>query len=155
MQALLAQLEEPDAEHPDTWLTHENGWTLAIHETGLVVWDNIDLPEPPRHMVKVSREKAFELWQSLAKGDLAMIEQEPWQPGDGPSVSDEERVLRQREIEEFELVQDKLFYESLGAEGSEVPCREHGCKRGAISLSVRCRVHHFESIRHKRSPFSY
>jgi hypothetical protein len=37
MRELLAQLEERDPEHPDAWLTHESGWTLAVFESGLVV----------------------------------------------------------------------------------------------------------------------
>src|SRR5215510_15217556 len=84
MRELLAELEESDPEHPDTWLTHKNAWPISIHETGLVVWETIDLEESPRHMVNVSREKALELWLLLVQGDLATIEQEPWQPGYGP-----------------------------------------------------------------------
>jgi hypothetical protein len=48
---------------------------------------------------------------------------------------------------------DREFYESLGPENMETPCRCEGCPRGAVKYSVFCRIHHFESIRKKDCPF--
>lgn len=156
LSALYDELEHEDEEHPDVSLTHDSEWTLAAFGGGLLIWENAGaIEDEARHMKGVPKEKVLELWRKLAQGKIEEINEEPWLPGCGPPMSDEERVLLQRQNEEFVLAQDKLFYESLGAERSEVPCREDGCKRGAISLSVLCRVHHFESIWHKRSPFSY
>jgi hypothetical protein len=56
---------------------------------------------------------------------------------------------------EFEQSSDRRFYDSLGAERADVPCREPGCTRGAVGYSVLCRPHHFESIKRKRSPFQH
>ena len=36
MREIFAELKQSDPEHPDTWLTHESGWTLSIHEKA--VW---------------------------------------------------------------------------------------------------------------------
>jgi hypothetical protein len=155
MLELLEELETSDPEHPDTWLTNENGWTLAVHETGVVVWDNLDAGVPARHLTNVAKEKAFELWRLLVLGRLNIIEQEPWQPGNGPPVSGEERAKHKAEIDELLLAQDKQFYDSLGEERPTVPCREPNCNRGAIALSVLCRIHHFEMIQGRPSPFSY
>lgn len=50
---------------------------------------------------------------------------------------------------------DREFYDKLGPERADVPCRESGCTRGAIAYSVLCRPHHFESIKRKVSPFTH
>ena len=56
---------------------------------------------------------------------------------------------------EFERDQDRKFYDSLGLERADVPCRKPGCTRGAVAYSVLCRPHHFESIKRKGSPFQH
>jgi hypothetical protein len=56
--------------------------------------------------------------------------------------------------EETKRELDLAFYESLGDERGEVACREPGCNRGAIHLSVFCRVHHFESVKKEKCPFT-
>jgi hypothetical protein len=48
---------------------------------------------------------------------------------------------------------DRSFYDSLGLEDASKKCRRDGCQRGVVSLSVLCRVHHFESVRGKKCPF--
>jgi hypothetical protein len=55
--------------------------------------------------------------------------------------------------EETERKLDRAFFDELGEERSEVPCRSEGCARGAVALSVFCRVHHFERIKKKPCPF--
>jgi hypothetical protein len=48
---------------------------------------------------------------------------------------------------------DREFYDLLGPERSDQCCRHETCDRGAISHSVLCRSHHFESIRGRPCPF--
>ena len=54
---------------------------------------------------------------------------------------------------QIELRLDREFYDTLGPERAEVPCREPGCTRGSVSYSVLCRPHHFASVKRKASPF--
>lgn len=56
-------------------------------------------------------------------------------------------------VEEIQLAADREFYASLGDERPAVRCRAPRCQRGAVELSVFCRVHHFEMIRKKACPF--
>jgi hypothetical protein len=153
MRVLLAQLDEHDPEHPDTWLTHESGWTLSVFGSGLVIWGNMESRKEPRHQVGVSREKALSLWLKLSRGEIAAIEQEPWSAGQSPPQSAGERAELTRKAEETILASSRKFYEALGPERAEVPCRQTGCNRGAVRHSVLCRVHHFESLYHRPCPF--
>jgi hypothetical protein len=153
MRELIAELAVKDPEHPDTWLTHESGWTLAVHETGLVVWENLEEDVESRHLVHVPRETALQLWLKLSRGEIEVVEREPWSPGQSPPISDDEKAARAKQVEETRLVIFRTFYDKLGPERPEVPCRTPGCTRGAIRLSVRCRVHHFESIYKQPCPF--
>jgi hypothetical protein len=56
--------------------------------------------------------------------------------------------------EETKRKLDREFYLSLGDERGDVACREPGCDRGAIHLSVFCRSHHFESVKREPCPFT-
>ena len=56
---------------------------------------------------------------------------------------------------EIEHSLDVKFYDSLGPERADVPCKEPGCTRGAITYSVLCRPHHFENVKRKASPFKH
>jgi hypothetical protein len=56
--------------------------------------------------------------------------------------------------EETRLQLDREFYEALGGERADVPCRSPGCARGAVKLSALCRVHHFEQVQQRACPFS-
>jgi hypothetical protein len=49
---------------------------------------------------------------------------------------------------------DRQFYDSLGEEAAETPCRHDGCTRGSLRLGVFCRIHHFENIKRKPCPFT-
>jgi hypothetical protein len=154
MREILSQLEEHDPEHPDTWLTHESGWTLSVFESGLVIWQNLERAAGPRHQVAVSRDKALSMWLKLSRGEIAQIEQEPWRPGSAPSRSPEEQAKLARESEETTLALFRQFYDKLGPESTDVRCRHAGCKRGVVRFSVLCRPHHFESIYHRPCPFN-
>lgn len=61
--------------------------------------------------------------------------------------------LTKRQIADWQKNLDRQFYETLGPERELVRCHTVGCQRGAISLSVFCRPHHFESVKGKPSPF--
>ena len=60
---------------------------------------------------------------------------------------------RVRELAEWRTKEARRFYDMLGAERPAVPCRDAGCHRGAIELSVLCRPHHFEMIHKRPCPF--
>ena len=64
-------------------------WQLVLHSDGRVVWmrSSYDVYNP-RHMVGVTREKQWELWQRLAAGEIVAIEAEPWQQGFPPGDSE-------------------------------------------------------------------
>jgi hypothetical protein len=55
--------------------------------------------------------------------------------------------------EETQQRLDRAFFDSLGPERAEEPCREPGCSRGAVRLSVLCRRHHFENVQRRPCPF--
>ncbi len=84
MQAALAELKQPDPEHPDCYLTHdESGWTLAAYGSGLMVWENYtQSPGNGRHL-RTTHAMILQHWQSLAAGKIAEIEKLAWQPGYG------------------------------------------------------------------------
>ena len=55
--------------------------------------------------------------------------------------------------EEVLLKMDREFYGILGEERSNTKCKRPGCTRGAITLSVFCRKHHFENVKGRPCPF--
>jgi hypothetical protein len=63
MMAALAELDTPDPEHPNTWLSDDDGWTVDVYETGLVIFSHQfeDICERKN----VTREDALELWLLL------------------------------------------------------------------------------------------
>jgi hypothetical protein len=81
LRAALAELETPDAEHPDCWLSTEDGWTVAAHCSGTVVLENVETGEGPWHMASQSSDAVLELWRQLQAGDLDGIRDRPWLPG--------------------------------------------------------------------------
>lgn len=154
MRQALAELDVEDVEHPDTWLAHENGWSLSAFEAGLL-WQNLETDDPPRHMDDVSRERVLELWLKLAEGKLAEIDAEPWLPGSGaPPFSEEQRAEREAEEAAAWLVQAREFYDSLGPERPDSPCASQSCSRGAVSFSRFCRTHHCEMLWKRACPFT-
>jgi len=66
MRAALAELDTPDEEHPSTWLSDDNGWTVDVYESGLVIF-----PHQYQDICQrrgVSRDEALELWLLLQRG---------------------------------------------------------------------------------------
>ena len=84
IDAVLADLDEnEDEEHSDVSLTLVGGWTLSAFPAGRLIWENIELDDPPRHMLGVPRHRVKQLWLTLAAGHVATIESEPWSAGYG------------------------------------------------------------------------
>ena len=83
MLSALAELLTPDPEHPDCWLSDESGWTVAAHQSGTVVLENIESGEGPWHIPAVDRQFVLELWQALQRGDLTAVREHKWQEGYG------------------------------------------------------------------------
>lgn len=80
----MDELDRPDPLHPSAWLRHKPGWLLEAHADGMLIWWCDDAPDcPPRHIRSVPRNRVFELWQRLARGEVAEIAGLPWLPGDG------------------------------------------------------------------------
>ncbi len=81
MRQVLNQLDSEDKEHCSVSLTHDSEWNLGAYPGGLLVWENLEADNPPRHMNDVSGEQVLALWIQLSKGNLAYIEEQPWLPG--------------------------------------------------------------------------
>jgi hypothetical protein len=66
MRAALAELDTPDVEHPSTWLSDDDGWTVDVYEGGLVIFRREG--EKICDRKGVAREEALELWLLLQRG---------------------------------------------------------------------------------------
>lgn len=155
MREILAELSIPDQEHPDTWLSHESGWTASIYESGLVIWENPEMDKGPRYQEGLNRDEALQIWLLLSRGQFEEIDRQAWKDGQGPPISDEEKEKRQREAAELTLKMHREFYDNLGPEDAGEQCRQPGCPRGTVKFSVFCRIHHFESLYKTPCPFHH
>lgn len=73
MGAALAELDTPDMEHPNTWLSDDEGWTIDVYESGLVIFSHEDEVICERR--DVTRGEALELWLLLQQGRRDEIKQ--------------------------------------------------------------------------------
>jgi hypothetical protein len=85
MCAALAELAKRDDEHPDCWLSDEEGWTVAAHQSGKVVLENVESGDGPWHLPAQSHAQVIQLWQLLQSGDIEAIRSQPWREGYGQS----------------------------------------------------------------------
>jgi hypothetical protein len=53
-------------EHPNTWLSDDDGWTVDVYEGGLVIFSHEDEDIGERR--GVTREEALEFWLLLQQG---------------------------------------------------------------------------------------
>ena len=83
MRIALAELDAPDPEHPDCWLSHQTGWSIAAFGSGLVVLENLESGEGPWHMRGQTKEAVLALWKLLQAGDIMKIRSEAWMEGYG------------------------------------------------------------------------
>ena len=81
--AALDELNNKDAEHPDCWLSTEEGWSLSAFESGLVVFENIETGDGPWHMPSVSKAVTLELWLLLKSNEIAALQVKSWANGYG------------------------------------------------------------------------
>lgn len=73
MRAALAELNTSDQEHPNTWLSDNDGWTVDVYESGLVIFSHQSENICQRR--GVSRDEALELWLLLQRGKHDEIRQ--------------------------------------------------------------------------------
>ena len=66
MRTALAELDSPDTEHPSTWLSDCDGWTVDVYESGLVIFSHQSDDIYQRQ--GVTRDQALELWLLLQQG---------------------------------------------------------------------------------------
>lgn len=151
MRAFLDALDPTDEEHGAAWLYLDDGTSLEWSVDGRLVLSEEEGALGIRHLAAVGRERVVELWWALSRGDLDRVRSEPWKPGNGYVEPPGRREWFRRQ----QLEDDRAYYDGLGAERGDTRCRRDGCARGAITHSVLCRLHHFESIRGRPSPFSH
>jgi hypothetical protein len=152
MQRFVDGIDVNDVEHGAAWISDDAGNSLELNGDGTLVFEREEVPA--RHLPRVSKDRVLELWSLLAQGFVEDLEREPWQPGSRPRPPPEEAERRQRELADWQLAEDRHFYDSLGFEDGLFPCRRDNCGRRSISHSVLCRAHHFESIRGRPCPFT-
>jgi hypothetical protein len=83
MRSALAELDAPDPEHPDCWLSDQHGWCISAFGSGLVILENAESDEGPWHMRGQTKEMVLALWKSLQAGDMAAIHNQKWIEGYG------------------------------------------------------------------------
>lgn len=80
LRTALSELATLDAEHPDCWLSNEDGWTIAADQDGKVVLENIESGEGPWHLNDQPRAAVLVLWRLLQVGEIISIRNRPWLP---------------------------------------------------------------------------
>ena len=73
LRAALAELDTPDEEHPDTWLSDVDGWTLVAYESGRLCLMDTD-GSVLHERGGASRQDCLELWLLLQQGRRDEIE---------------------------------------------------------------------------------
>lgn len=148
MRAFLDEIDPEDEEHGAAWLSRGD-LTLEWSVDGRMVRCESD--DVARHLLDVDRARAVELWCIALSDDSKRLDDLPWRDGNGYVRSPEKAAELARALEASE----REFYDSLGAERSDSPCRREGCERGAVQWSVFCRVHHYESLRGRPCKFTH
>src|SRR5512132_3122996 len=82
LRQILDELSTADPEHPETWLTHESGWTLSVDERGELLLLSPD--ESAQHMLGSTRDQALAYWLMLAAGKIDDLRALPWKFGYPP-----------------------------------------------------------------------
>jgi hypothetical protein len=77
----LSELATHDEEHPDCWLSDENGWTISAFQSGRVILENPETNEGPWHMIAQTHESILHLWRLLQSGKMEEIREKPWNEG--------------------------------------------------------------------------
>ena len=84
LDQLIAELDGPDdPEHPEIAVSDDSGWTLSAFPSGLVIWEDVEGGDAPRHRTFVSRHELLDLLLALTRGDVATIDWGAWVHGYG------------------------------------------------------------------------
>lgn len=149
---IVRELDTRDDEHPDTWLTHSaTGWTLRLDEDGFAYLEDEDM-ETVRHMKGITRASGLDLWVRFADKGPDGVTCESWCEGPRVRTAEELAEIRARAAQ-ITLDLDRKFFDQLGRENIDEPCKKPDCGRGRIQYSMLCKVHHFEQLRNRRCPF--
>ncbi len=152
MDQFLNELDPKNEEHGRAWLNvNEADDTLEYSLNGNLGYAREG--HGNRHLNGVTIAKVVDLWVKLAEGRFDELEQEPWRPGLYEPLTPKQEAHRKAELDDWQLAPDREFYDILGPERPDVPCRAPGCNRGAIDHSLLCRAHHFQNIKGRPSPF--
>jgi hypothetical protein len=157
LREFLDRIDPHDEEHGAAWVESDAGWNLevngsAANGSGVMVFEKGDEGDPV-HLAGVSTQRALDLWLMLLEGRLDELQTQPWQPGLRPPMPANERAKLIADRDKRQRAADRKFYDGLGPERPEEPCRAEGCRRGAIHYSVFCRSHHFEEMYKRPCPF--
>jgi hypothetical protein len=151
MMKAIRELDVKDQEHPDTWLEHESGWMITLHEKGVIVFENT-AGKSVRHMQSQDKDMKLKLWTLLSEGKIDDLNKMNWLDGRGvPPQSVEER----KEVIDAVNKMDLDWYNKLSPADETRKCSKPNCTGYAIRNSVMCKMHHFEMIRKKPCPFSH
>jgi hypothetical protein len=151
MTRYLEAVDLEDEDHGSAWVTDGGDNTLQYNSDGVLVF--LRGWRKPRHLARVTRERALLLWLELIEGRLEALERLPWQPGLRPRRPEGELERERQQREEEQLRQDLRFFRTLGAESATGRCRRGGCPRGPIEGHALCRAHQFESVKGRPCPF--
>jgi len=80
MREILRSLGDDDADDsaPDVWLTHlDSGWTIAVFPSGLLRMES-DAEKEPLREINGDFDRALELWQLLAAGEIERLLKVDW-----------------------------------------------------------------------------
>ena len=87
LKDLLDEVDEDssDVEHQSVSVVHESDWCVAVYPGWAVTFENVeDLDVEPRHIeVGQDRDYVLRLLRAAAKGELSLLERQPWKPGYG------------------------------------------------------------------------
>lgn len=79
LDALLAELDYVDQEHPDVAASHESGWSLSAFPSGRIIYKNVEDLDLPARQLFADRTTARGLFRLVATGDLERLEAERWE----------------------------------------------------------------------------
>jgi hypothetical protein len=148
---LIAELDTPDEEHPDTWLTHhESGWTIRLDEERFAYLEDQDL-NVVSHIAGLGAAVALDLWLRFSLDGPSAVASDHWLAGPRVRTAEEVAAIHERSRQLTEE-SDRQFFESLGPEDPSRQCKRAGCGGGTIKYSVLCAAHHFEQVRGKPYP---
>ena len=83
LESLVNELDHADGEHTDISVSDESGWTLSAFASGLLIWENVEEDDEPRHMRGLARTDVLQHFKTLVEGNVDALDALPWSPGYG------------------------------------------------------------------------